>query len=435
MGHCAEKKAAEKALRQSRIRGSLIGGAAGDALGYTIEFQSEETIRKQYGVNGITEYAVDNENNSKALISDDTQMTLFTACGILIAETGYQACESHGSPSDCMRSTYLDWLETQGLTQNTGNNGMRSEHDTAVTEQPEYLSRVPRAWITDIPELRHRRAPGNTCLEALSSVQEGSLLEPINNSKGCGGIMRIAPYGLYYSGPHDPQVVSNDDKEDKSAADFADNYGEDRYNFLLEDVAESVAITHGHPLGYLPSVAFVHIIHEIMSNQVNSAQDLAQAAREACKRCREVFPSDIYDIDSSNFEELERINELAIELGLGPDSGNIRQIGEGWVGEEAYGIALYCCLKYYGNFSDTIRAAVNHGGDSNSTGAIAGNIMGAIVGYEAIDDVWKSELELRDVILELADDLAKGPKSNGLGTTDYWADRYLHGKGTENEQN
>ena len=67
-----------------RFRGSLIGGAAGDALGYEVEFWSEEKIFSRYGKPGITEYEL---HNGKALISDDTQMTLFTATGLLIGTT------------------------------------------------------------------------------------------------------------------------------------------------------------------------------------------------------------------------------------------------------------------------------------------------------------------------------------------------------------
>ena len=67
-----------------RFRGSLIGGAAGDALGYEVEFWSEEKTFSRYGKPGITEYEL---HNGKALISDDTQMTLFTATGLLIGTT------------------------------------------------------------------------------------------------------------------------------------------------------------------------------------------------------------------------------------------------------------------------------------------------------------------------------------------------------------
>ncbi|MCI5596714.1 MAG: ADP-ribosylglycohydrolase family protein [Lachnospiraceae bacterium] len=71
-------------------------------------------------------------------------------------------------------------------------------------------------------------------------------------------------------------------------------------------------------------------------------------------------------------------------------------------------IALYCALKYQDDFSAGMIAAVNHSGDSDSTGAVTGNILGALVGYERIEDKWKNNLELADIILEIADDLCHG---------------------------
>ena len=66
---------------KDRIRGSLIGGAIGDALGYPVEFVTYNQIRNSYGDEGITKFQL----NSKGVaeISDDTQMTLFTANGLL----------------------------------------------------------------------------------------------------------------------------------------------------------------------------------------------------------------------------------------------------------------------------------------------------------------------------------------------------------------
>ena len=54
-----------------------------------------------------------------------------------------------------------------------------------------------------------------------------------------------------------------------------------------------------------------------------------------------------------------------------------------------------------------IIASVNHNGDSDSTGAVTENILGAIAGYEAIEEKWKQNLELSDVILKIADDLCR----------------------------
>ena len=87
---------------------------------------------------------------------------------------------------------------------------------------------------------------------------------------------------------------------------------------------------------------------------------------------------------------------------------SIGQIGEGWIGDEALAIALYCALKHFDSFEEAMIASVNHGGDSDSTGAVTGNILGAAVGYEAIPQFFKDDLEMHDLILHVADDLYSG---------------------------
>ena len=71
-------------------------------------------------------------------------------------------------------------------------------------------------------------------------------------------------------------------------------------------------------------------------------------------------------------------------------------------------IGLYCALKYLDNFEEAMIASVNHGGDSDSTGAITGNILGAAIGYDAIPQFYKDNVELLGVILHMADDLCLG---------------------------
>ena len=90
------------------------------------------------------------------------------------------------------------------------------------------------------------------------------------------------------------------------------------------------------------------------------------------------------------------------------DIENINCLGKGWVGEETLAIAIYAVARHIDSFEDTLIAAVNHGGDSDSTGSVAGNIIGAIVGYDAIPNKFKEHLELHDVILTIADDLHQG---------------------------
>ena len=76
----------ESKIRQDQVRGCLFGGAVGDALGYPVEFLDEEEIFYKYGPEGIRQYHLD-RTSGKALISDDTQMSLFTASGLLVGDT------------------------------------------------------------------------------------------------------------------------------------------------------------------------------------------------------------------------------------------------------------------------------------------------------------------------------------------------------------
>ena len=357
----------EKSKQQNQIRGSLIGGAAGDALGYAVEFWNEDQIFSRYGEGGIRAYALDRASG-KALISDDTQMTLFTANGLLFAETRAAMRGIGGQPRAYMLLAYQDWLRTQTTTIEQVQKG------TGV-----YWKNL--SWLLDVPELYHRRAPGNTCISALSERRNENgydyINPPLNHSKGCGGVMRVAPMGL-------------------KRYLYADIKTIDR------EGAELAAITHGHSLGYMPAAVLTHIIHQIVYS--NRGMTLKEIVEEARDTLAEIFGGD------SHLDELTALIDTAISLSENDkaDLDNIHTLGEGWVGEEALAIAIYCALRHQNDFSAGIIAAVNHTGDSDSTGAITGNILGAWLGFDAIDDQWKKDLELYDVILEMADDLCSG---------------------------
>lgn len=115
----------------------------------------------------------------------------------------------------------------------------------------------------------------------------------------------------------------------------------------------------------------------------------------------------------------------------------IYKIGGGWVAEEAFAIALYSCLKYENSFEDAIICAVNHDGDSDSTGAIAGNIIGAYLGFDSIPKYYIDNLELKDTIIELAEDLSS-PIPVGEyeeNKNEYWLDKYCYFEKKERKSN
>ena len=93
-----------------RFKGCFLGGAVGDALGYAVEFKREPQIFAQYGPGGITRYDL---KQGKALISDDTQMTMFTAVGLLYGETHSRKPGTREAFRDAIRLAYLDWYKTQ----------------------------------------------------------------------------------------------------------------------------------------------------------------------------------------------------------------------------------------------------------------------------------------------------------------------------------
>ena len=244
-------------------------------------------------------------------------------------------------------------------------------------------------WLRDLPELAHRRAPGTTCMSACEAIFNHD--KPQNNSKGCGGIMRVAPMGLF------------------DAAHGG--YSTER---LAQAGAHIAKVTHLHPLGYLPAAQMTLLISRIVP-----------LAPEEVKATITDIVSDGLDImmkmeaPNDDKEYLKSLTLTSVRLAQSdiPAADAIRQLGEGWTAEEAWAISLYCAIRHIDNMRVAIIAAVNHDGDSDSTGAITGNIMGAIYGYEAIKRErmfcpegreFEITIELANIILAFADDLYTG---------------------------
>jgi ADP-ribosylglycohydrolase len=285
-------------------------------------------------------------------------MTLFTAEGILRAETRGNR-KGICDPASTVYYAYERWLHTQGYA-----------------KVPEY-DWIYDGFLLQVNELYAQRAPGMTCLTSLSSRKQGTIETPINNSKGCGGIMRVVPAGLFYS------------KE--KAFDLA---------------AQFAAITHGHPSGYLSAGALAYLIASLIEGQ-----DLESAAEDTAKVLKRYEGHEECTLKLKEALKLSRSNIADIDA--------IHQLGEGWVGEETLGISVYCALKHRNDFKRALIAAVNHNGDSDSTGAITGNILGAFLGMKGIPNTWVEKVELKEVILEIAGDLLVGYKDG-----EEWWERY-----------
>lgn len=358
---------------QDLYLGCLLGGAVGDALGAPVEFMSSAEIARRFGPGGIQDYVP--AFGKLGAITDDTQMTLFTAEGVL---RSWVRASAHAASTinTGIALAYQRWLHTQGLT-----NPLHSH--------------CLNGWLITQRELLARRAPGNTCLSGLQSMEGPEDLAK-NNSKGCGGVMRVAPIGMYYA----------------TLAAHSDLNKADLMKEAFATGCHSAAITHGHPTGQLASGAFAAIVMQMLTH---TSLDLA---------IETVLP---LLAAHSDHEETTHAIEHACRLAKDSpnDAGALTQLGGGWIAEEALAIALYCGLSAT-DFRSGVVLAVNHGGDSDSTGSMAGQLLGALYGASAIPTSWTTPLELGAVIKTMAYDLATFPEwgAGDAGATDERCARY-----------
>lgn len=342
---------------QDKARGALLGGAVGDALGYPVEFiYSHKEICDKYGAAGICEYLPANQwlnaNASDAQFSDDTQMTLYTAEGLLEAENKSEDIISK------IRDSYLAWYG----------------HQAGRKVKISYDSKLAK-----IPELNQNRAPGNTCMSALATIYSGK--EATNNSKGCGGIMRVAPFGIYGAAHKWPLA--------KTAR-------------LAGEAAE---LTHKHPLSTYSSAALAVLVQLCLNEESVGVERFKQLIGLTLTTNAEVYGeaadymADFRKIvaDAISAADDERDDWEVIE----------QTLGGGWVADETLAIVIFSVLRHIDSFRDCMICAVNHGGDSDSTGAVAGNVIGAILGLKAIPATYITNLQASDLLLSFADALAE----------------------------
>lgn len=299
-----------------RMEGCLLLGAAGDAFGFVVEFDDIDTIeRKHRGRLKFLDAGKWTYDGIGHVVSDDTQMSLFTA----------QACatalEQHGSDyghsiRDLARDAYLQWYQTQTALPTRGGDGLLGYR-----------------------QMFARRAPGGTCLSALARGGDGRVDEPINDSKGCGGVMRVAPLAFLPG-------IKDDEAWDAGCG--------------------AAALTHGHPLGWASAGAFV-----LMLSRIARGADVVEAVKHvvgyAAKRSGAEGVSDA----------LRRALMFAGRRSISPEE--IEEMGGGWVAEECLAIGASCAMMD-ANVADILETAANHSGDSDSTALVAGQLTGASYG-------------------------------------------------------
>lgn len=327
--------------------GCLIGGAIGDALGAPVEFIQYTEIIEKYGLEGINALVIP-PNSKKAIITDDTQLTLFTAEGLIRSLTRSKQRKIERSIKDTIVlvfRAYSRWLYTQGLT------------------LPHWKLKDYDGWLVKTKKLHFYRQPGITCITSLGREIMGTREKPINNSDRCGCVIRVAPVGLF------------ENEED-----------------VFEVAGATAAITHGHPKAYLMAGTLASIIYYIIEGK-----EIEEAVQKAMERLKQ----------ESQDETCGKLLEKAIALATQkePSYEKLKMLGEGFEAEEAVAMGIYCALSYPSDLEKAVKLAANHDGDSDSVASITGNIVGAYIGGNQISEEWKETIEINKEIKQVAADL------------------------------
>lgn len=327
----------------SKVKGSLFGLAFGDALGAPTEFLAYEEILRRYGERGPHELP------ARAMVTDDTQMTLAVADGLLSA------------------------LEAPPVT--------------AERLEPRLRGRFLQWWRSD----ENDRAPGRTCMNACAAMAGGRPWweATVAGSKGCGANMRVAPMGL-------APGLTDDERAGAAQLQAALTHGHPTGLAASELTAFAIRwLLDGMPVAELPAALRARCDTQ---RQVYRADWLGDRLwRRTGAGSPAAFIAQGWDECKAALSGLED----AVRL-VGPDADPCSAAGAGWVAEEALATALYCLLLFPDSPVDAIARAAASSGDSDSIASLAGGMAGAVHGEAAWPADWYARIEYREDLDRLA---------------------------------
>ncbi|MFB9179148.1 ADP-ribosylglycohydrolase family protein [Dactylosporangium sucinum] len=327
----------------SKVRGAVFGLAFGDALGYPTEFLPYDAIVRQHGPRGPRELP------SRALVTDDTQMTLAVADGLVGALEEPPLSAERLEP--LIRKEFLDW------------------------------------WRS--PD--NNRAPGNTCMAACASMAAGKPWweATIAGSKGCGANMRVAPMGIVPG-------LSDDERAGAAQLQAALTHGHPTGLAASELSAFAVRwLLDGMAVAELPEALRQRCLSQ---RQVYRGEWLGDHLwRQPMAESPEAFIARGWDECRAALDGLED----AVRY-VGPDADPCAAGGAGWVAEEALATALFCVLVFPDDPVGAIARGAASSGDSDSIASLAGGFAGAVHGAEAWPAEWFERIEYSDHLDRLA---------------------------------
>ena len=361
--------------KRSAYRGCLLGLAAGDAMGYTVDNRSWEEIQRDYGPNGLLGYDL---VNGYADVTSYTQLAAFTCNGLLFGLTRGQ-----------MLGKMAPFIKYIGL----------SSREWMLSQRPWNQPVRTYCWLLGREEICRRHCMDTRMLDTLSRQRLGTLEAPVNGSDSPTSLTSAIAVGLFF---HSDRM---DQKE-------IDRLG-----------AEAVALTKGNPLAFLPGAMLAHIISVLIRNP---GMPLKTVVGESVLAVKQQFGS-----------QYRQVGELVNLVNRAVAHANARNLMAVDVmeqlrcqtGAQVLAGAIYACLISDGDFDRAMIAAVNHSGRSAAVGAVAGAILGLVLGREALPEFYIECLEPAELLQELADDMYSGcpmEKGNKLFDLD-WDYKYRNG--------
>ena len=248
------------------------------------------------------------------------------------------------------------------------------------------------------------RAPGFTTLGGINMLRpkekEGYRIPYTPSGGGCGAAMRSAPIGLRF-------------------------YRPEQLDDLVEVAVESGRMTHNCPTGYLGSVATaLFVSYSIQRRPINSWGKGLMDTLPVVWKYVEKTGIDVQrnKKDWSYFEKgwaaylternlMDGVSEPRFPEKYGPEERDQFYTSvsyDGWggaSGHDAPMIAYDALLGAGTSWEELCLRGVLHGGDNDSTGIIAGSCWGAMYGFEGVPEVNYKNLEYKDRLVTLGNDL------------------------------
>lgn len=371
--------------KRSAFRGCLLGLAIGDAMGYTVDTKTWPQIQEDYGPFGLMGFDL---VNGYADVTSHTQLAAFSCNGLLLGQTRGQVLGK--------MAPFVRYVEV-------------AQQEWAIGQRRYDQPARNLCWVFRVSELRRRHCTDTRMVETLnrslersrqSQDRRGSMEAPRNKYDDPASIASAVAVGLF---AHTSRLEQEE----------LDRLG-----------AESVALTYGSPLAFLPGAVVAHLVSRCLRDQETPLKELVEDALTALEN---QFAREYRQV-----KEITALVRQAISLA---ESRNLKPVDamerlKCRSGAEALAGAVYAALLCEEDFDRAMIVAVNHSGSSAAAGCLTGAILGARIGAANLPKFYMESLELAPVLRELADDMLQGcPMVKGSKLFDGdWDRKYLHGE-------